>query len=188
MVRCFDGRPVPREVLDRVLRAALRAPSAGWAQGIDLVVLEGPERAALAWEAITTPEWRARSSRWPGLRSAPVAVVPYANRQAYLDRYAEADKQGSGLGSPERWPVPYWLVDTAFATMLLLLAARAEGLGAWLLGAFRGAAKLADALGVPAGHDPIGVLALGWPAPDHPSGSLARGRRPFSEAVHRGSW
>lgn len=190
MVRAFAEAPVPREVLDRVLAHAVRAPSAGWAQGFDLLVLEGAEQTSAVWSAMTTPDWRARSPRWDGLRRAPVVVVPLAHPQAYLDRYAEADKAGSGLERPEAWTVPYWLVDTAFATMLLLLGAVDEGLGACFLGVFRGEAELVEALGAPPGHRPIGAVALGWPAPedDHPSPSLSRGRRPLEEVVHRGRW
>jgi nitroreductase len=188
MVRAFDGRPVPAEALDRVLDAARRGPSAGNAQGYALVVLEGPEQTWEFWRSVTTPAWRASSRRWPGLGAAPVVVVPLANRQVYLDRYAEADKAGSGLEAPEAWPVPYWLVDTAFATMLLLLATVDEGLGACFLGIFRGEAELLASLGVPAGWRPLGGVALGHPAPDHPSPSADRGRRPLDQVVHRGGW
>ena len=50
---------------------------------------------------------------------------------AYVARYGEPDKAASGLGrGADAWPVPFWLVDTAFATMTLLLAATDAGLGA----------------------------------------------------------
>lgn len=191
MVRAFDpDRPVPPDVLDRVLDTARRAPSAGFSQGFAVVVLQGAEQTSAYWTATTTPEWCATSPRWAGLTSAPVILLPLAQRQAYLDRYAEADKQGSGLDQAEAWPVPYWLVDTAFATMLILLAATDEGLGACLLGIFRGEQELAAELGIPPSYQPIGAVALGWPSPegDRPSPSLARGRRPLEEVVHRGRW
>ena len=43
MVRRFDRRPVPREVIDRILDVARRGPSAGFAQGVDFLVLDTPE-------------------------------------------------------------------------------------------------------------------------------------------------
>src|SRR5438477_10746991 len=46
MVRNFDPRTVPAEVLERVVGNALRAPSAGFAQGWGFVVLEGPDQTA----------------------------------------------------------------------------------------------------------------------------------------------
>jgi FMN reductase [NAD(P)H] len=39
-VRTYDSRPVPREVLERITNAAVvRAPSAGFSQGLRLVVV-----------------------------------------------------------------------------------------------------------------------------------------------------
>ncbi len=190
MVRAFRPDPVPAAILDRVLDAARRGPSAGFAQGVALVVLEGADQTSSYWDTVTTPAWRTASSRWPGLSAAPVIVIPLANRQTYLDRYSEADKAASGLDRAEAWPVPYWLVDAAFATMLLLLAAADEGLGAVFQGIWRGEEELLSNLGVPEGWKPIGAVALGWPDPrgDHPSPSLSRGRRPWEEVVHRARW
>jgi nitroreductase len=189
MVRNFDPRPVPAEVLDRVLANALHAPSAGFAQGWAFVVLEGPGQTGPFWELTTTPEWRARRAGRSGVRAAPVVILPLAHRQAYLDRYAEPDKAGLGMGVEEGWPVPYWLVDTAFASLLMLLTAVDAGVGALFFGIFRGERELLDHLGVPAGYRPIGAIALGYPAPPDPlSLSLARGRRPVDDVVHRGRW
>jgi nitroreductase len=84
--------------------------------------------------------------------------------------------------------VPYWLVDTAFASMLILLTASDAGLGALFFGIFQGERELLEALGVPDGYQPIGAIALGWPAPDRPSPSLKRGHRPVEEVIHRGHW
>ncbi len=187
MVRSFEDRPVAPDVVDAILDHAVRAPSAGFSQGWAFVVLEGPDQTGVFWRTTTTSDWRA-STRRAGLLRAPVVVLPLAHRQAYLDRYAEPDKEGSGLDRPEAWPVPYWLVDTAFATMLVLLSAVDAGLGAAFLGIFRGEADLLAALGVPQGYRPIGAVAMGYPAPDFPSPSLARGRRRLSDAVHRGRW
>ena len=115
-------------------------------------------------------------------------VLPLSDRQAYLDRYAEPDKAATGLAVAERWPVPYWQVDTAFATMLVLLAAQDAGLGALFFGVFRGAEQLLEHLGVPPGHDLIGAIALGHPVADEPGRSVERDKRPLSEVVHRGGW
>ena len=41
MVRAYDpDRPVPTEVVDRLLEHAVRSPSAGFSQGWDFLVLE----------------------------------------------------------------------------------------------------------------------------------------------------
>ena len=72
--------------------------------------------------------------------------------------------------------------------MLMLLAAVDEGLAALFFGIFSHEAELLDALGVPAGLQPIGTIAIGYGAPDRPSGSLRRGRRGLDQVVHRGGW
>jgi len=111
-------------------------------------------------------------------------IDPILYNKAY---YAEPDKSVLGAKASE-WPVPYWLVDTAFATMLMLLTATDVGLGALFFGLDRGEAELLEALGVPDGYHPIGAVALGWPAPDRPSPSLRRGHRPARQVIHRGGW
>lgn len=189
MVRSFADRPIPTAVLERILANAQRAPSAGHSQGWAFVVLEGADTATF-WRHASDAEWRAEPD-WSGLQRAPVIVMPLAHQQAYLDRYAEPDKRASGLALAEaaEWPVPYWLVDTSFAAMLILLSAVDAGLGA-LFFRLRGseAALLAD-LGVPSGYRPIGAIALGWPdGEDRPPASLRRGRRPPATVVHRGRW
>lgn len=186
MVRAFDPRPVEAAALDRVLDAARRAPSAGNAQGWAFVVLEGADTARF-WDVTLTAERRA-AFRWQGLLQAPAVVLPLADRRAYLDRYSEPDKAAAGLTTEEAWPVPYWQVDTAFATMLLLLAAEDEGLGALFFGVFRNGEELLRTLGVPAGMDLLGAVALGHPAADEPGRSAGRPRKPLDEIVHRGRW
>ena len=63
MVRNFDDRPVPADVLERVLVNATHAPSAGFAQGWAFVVLEGREQTDTFWRPTTrgAPARRARA-------------------------------------------------------------------------------------------------------------------------------
>ena len=92
MVRAYRTDPIPADVLDRVVGAARRAPSAGNSDGTDLVVLEGPGQTAAYWD-ITLPAGPARERfGYPRLLDAPVLVVPIANEEAYLERYSEPDK------------------------------------------------------------------------------------------------
>lgn len=184
MVRSFDRRPVRRESLDRVLDAARRGPSAGWSQGMAFVVLVGPEQTGPFWDAVLDPSWGRDA-----LRDAPVVVLPLSHKERYLERYSMPDKAAFGLGEESAWPVPYWDVDTAFATMLLLLAAVDEGLGALFFGIFRGEAEVLASLGVPDGYRPIGAVALGYAAEGERSRpSWKGGRRPVEELVHFGRW
>lgn len=197
MTRRFDpNRPVPQAVLTEALEHAVRAPSAGFSQGWDFVVLTDPQDRAAFWSATASAAGSrsesgvpARADGWlRGVSAAPVLVLCCSNPQAYLDRYAEPDK-GWIDRDPVRWPIPYWDVDVGMAALLMLLTAVDRGLGALFFGV---PADRHDAVRfayqIPVGHRLVGVVALGYPLRDphsHPrSRSLARGRR--SDAVHHG--
>ena len=185
MVRNFTDQPVPPEVLQRILDNAQRAPSAGFSQGFEFVVFEGPEQTGRFWDAVS-PERAFARAGWPGVYNAPLVIVPLAHKGAYLDRYAEPDKGWTDRDA-RRWPVPYWYIDTGFAALLMLLTAVDAGLGALFFG-ITDAAAFRAAFNVPDGYEPIGAIAIGYRAPDRPSGSLKRGRRPQEAVVHRGGW
>jgi nitroreductase len=188
MVRAFAGAPVDPAVVEALCDLARRAPSAGNAQGVDLLVLDEPSATARYWD-VTLPEPRRSSFRWPGLVAAPVLVVVAVRPGAYVERYAEPDKAATGRGAGEgAWPVPYWWVDAGAAVEHLLLGATEAGLGACLFGLFEHEAAVAEAFGVPDGVRLVGTVALGHPAPDEPGRSAARGRRPLAEVVHRNAW
>jgi nitroreductase len=188
MVRNYDpSRPVPDAVVERLLANALRAPSAGFSQGWAFLVLSTPEERDRFWAA-TVPESDQTDSWLRDMRNAPLLVVPLSHKQAYLDRYAEQDK-GWTDRDEARWPVPYWDIDAGFATLLMLLTAVDEELGACFFGVPPDqTASFRSAFGVPAEFTPIGCVAVGYPAPDRRSPSLRRGHRPVEEVVHRGSW
>jgi nitroreductase len=184
MVRTFRPDPVHRDAVEAILGNALHAPSAGYTQGYAFMVLEGRETKRF-WEAVSNddqPGWLA------GVRTAPLLVVPLASKQAYLDRYAEPDK-GWADRDESRWPVPYWYVDTAFASLLMLLTAVDEGLGALFFGLASGEIlAFRAAFGVPEEYEPIGAIAIGYAGDDTLASSARRGRKPLEEVVHRSGW
>ena len=189
MVRAFDpDRPLPPGALDRMLENALHAPSAGFSQGWAFVVLEGRSETSRLWETSFGSEEERLSFMHSDLFNAPAVILALSHKQAYLDRYAEPDK-GVADRRESFWPAPYWDIDTGMAALLMLLTAVDEGLGALFFGF---PAERLDAIkaafGVPAAYSLIGAVAVGWRAPDTPSPSLKRGRRPVSEVVHRGRW
>ena len=187
MVRNFDSRPLPAAVVERLLDNAVRAPSAGFSQGWGFLVLTEAADRELFWSTAFAGGDRS-SFRWDGLFRAPVIVVPCSNKRVYLERYAEGDKGWTDMDEG-RWPVPYWDIDTGFASMLMLLTAVDEGLGALFFGILpHRIAGFRAAFGVPDDFTPIGAIAVGYPVPDEPSPSLKRGRRPVSEVAHRGRW
>lgn len=187
MVRAYDpDRPVPGEVVERMLDHATRAPSAGFSQGWDFLVLDATQDRQLFWRTTTDD---AEPDAWlRGLMTAPLLVVCLSHQQAYLDRYAEPDK-GFAADDEERWSMPYWHIDTGMAALLMLLTAVDEGLGSCFFGVPRPRHQaVLDAFDVPSSRAPVGVVSVGYAAPDTRSPSLRRGRRGVADVAHRGRW
>ena len=118
MVRDFDpDRPVPREVLDSAVRLGLRAPSAGFSQGWDFVVLTDPADRQAFWDATTDAD--EEMDRWLAkVSSAPALILCCGDKNTYLRRYAQPDKPWQDMDDAH-WPVPYWDVDTGMAAHFL---------------------------------------------------------------------
>ena len=189
MIRNYSPEPVDPGVLDRILDHAVRAPSAGFSQGWAFLVLDTAEDVARYWRC-TAGDRVDDPDRWlRGMMTAPVVIVPLSHKDAYLDRYAEPDK-GWTDRDEARWPVPYWHLDTAMASLLMLLTAVDEGLGACFFGIPPDASdRFREEFGVPAAYTPIGAVTVGHRVPDSgTAGSVRRGRRPAEEVVHRGGW
>ncbi len=179
MVRRYTGDPLPADSLDRILWAAVHGPSAGWSQGISVVAVTDPDRIRELAAACGEEEYVAAGfDRW--LSTAGALVVLCVEPEVYRARYAEPDKNPAALEG-----VPWWWVDGGAALMAILLAAVDEGLAAGFHGV-TGLDEVRAALGIPAGVEIMGLVAIGHPAPDRRSGSLARGRRPGT--IHRERW
>jgi nitroreductase len=190
MVRNYRDAPLDPAAVDRALQHATRAPSAGFSQGWAFLVLDTPADVQAFWQASTEPDALAAPDPWlEGMMHAPVVVVPCSNRSAYLDRYAEPDK-GWTDRDQARWPMPFWHMDAAMATLLILLTATDEGLGACFFGIPPDRdAPVRTAFAIPDDYDPIGAVTLGHPATGGASGSPARRpRTPTDQLVHRGRW
>ena len=94
MVRAYRDEPLPEGTADRLVRAALRAPSAGFSQGWGFLVLDEPDDRARFWDAIDAPDW----SYPPEIRVAPLVIVTLSNKSVYLDRYAEPTRAACSTG------------------------------------------------------------------------------------------
>jgi len=138
-IRKYTGDPVDDETVERLLRAAMAAPSAGNQQPWEFVVL----RARATLRAI--PEFHPYAKMLP---DAPVAILV--------------------CGAPGRakWP-QMWEQDCSAATENLLIEAELLGLGAVWLGAHplgERVEALRALLGIPETVVPFAVVSLGWPA------------------------
>jgi len=156
--RRFLATPIPGEVLDTLLEAALRAPSAGNLQAWRVLAVRSAEgRTALAKAALG----QAHVAEAPVVFA--ICAVPERSARRYGDR-------GRSL---------YALQDTAALATTLLLAAEALGLGACWVGAFD-EDRVARVLALPPDERPVALLPVGLRA-EVPRGRTPR--RPVAEVV-----
>jgi nitroreductase len=161
MVRRFTAEPVSEAVVRRLLATATRAPSAGHTEPWAFVVVRREE---------TLRELARAAHRQMFVAEVPVAIVACADVSRSRARYQERGDR-------------YGLIDTAFASMLLLLAVVEEGLGACFVGAFEDA-DVARVLRLPGHVLPVAIIPVGRPA-ESPG---ARRRRPLPAVVHDEQW
>jgi len=138
-IRKYDGRPVPKEIIRKLLSAAMNAPSAGNQQPWRFVVVN--ERKTLDAVADIHPHGKM-------LKHAPLAIIV------------------CGELSVEKHK-GYWVQDCAAATQNVLLAAHDLGLGAVWLGVYPREERMkniGDLLNMPDGVLPFCVVSVGWPA------------------------
>ena len=186
MVRHFTNEPVAPEVIDRMLDLARHAPSAGFTQGQSFIVVTRPELKREIARLCGEDEGYVQAGFHPFISEAPVLVIACTSEAAYHRRYQEADKVQDD-GSEIEWPVPYWHMDIGCAVMLLLLAAVDEGLAAGFAGS-HDLDALRKLLNMPSEVTPVGMIPIGHRAPDKPSPSLKRGRKPDTDYIHHEQW
>jgi FMN reductase [NAD(P)H] len=191
-IRTYADRPVPHEVLERVTNAAvIRAPSAGFSQGLRLVVVTDPEtRRELAVAASEEDLAAQGRPRWKA--AAPVHVVVLTREDDYHDRYRERDKLQITGGREIDWPAPYWYVDAGAAVMTLMLAAIDQGLVTAVFGVTDQDA-LKRRLGLPEDLSFVAVVTMGYPAEDAdvPSAGASvftQRRKPREDVVRWERW
>jgi nitroreductase len=185
MVRHFRDEPVAPEVVERILALARQAPSAGFTQGQSFVVVTRPD-LKLEIARLCGEEHYIEMGFHPFVSGAPVLLIPCTSEAAYHRRYQQPDKVQED-GSEIVWPVPYWHMDIGCSVMIVLLAVVAEGLDAGFAGA-HDLDALRALLGIPAEVTTVGVIPIGYRAPDVPSPSLKRGRKSDTEFVHHETW
>ena len=186
MTRNFQPKPVRKETIDKILNLAMHAPSAGFSQGwAYIVVTEEPLKKQIG-ELQGEGDFYAGKRFHKFVSESPVLIVACVSEKMYHDRYREPDKLNDD-GTEIEWPTPYWHFDIGCASMLIFLSAVTEGLASAFTGVFR-VAQMKELLGIPDHFHPVGVISIGYPAPDTKSPSLKRCRRPSNEVVHYEHW
>jgi FMN reductase [NAD(P)H] len=183
---------VPRDVLERIANAAVVwAPSAGFSQGLRIVVVTDPETRRRIATAAAEEELAAKG-RTPWKAAAPVHFVVLTREDDYHDRYRSPDKLKITGGREISWPAPYWYVDAGAAVMALMLAAIDERLDTAIFGV-TDLEELAGTLGLPDDLRFVAVVTAGYPveARDEASSGASvftERRKPREEVVRWEHW
>lgn len=157
-IRQYEDRPVPAETVERLLAAAMMAPSARNAQPWHFVVID--DRATL--DHIAEINLNAEMAR-----RARLAILVCADLSLELS-------------------AGYWVVDCAAATQNMLLAAHALGLGAVWTGIYPRQERMetiGNLAGLPRYVKAHSLIVIGYPAEHRASEERYR-----PERVHRNRW
>ena len=157
-IRKYTSQPVPPELVDELLKAAMSAPSAGNEQPWHFVVIR--DREILN----EIPKFHAYSRM---LREASVAVLVCGDLK-------------------EQRHEAFWIQDCSAATQNILVAAHARGLGAVWLGVYPRQKRidgLRKLLGIPEHVVPLSLISIGYPAEKKPPAD-----RYDASRIHKDHW
>lgn len=157
-IRSYEDKPVPRTMIDTILRAAMAAPSAGNQQPWQFVVITDRQKLD------RIPDFHPYSKM---VTQVSVAILV--------------------CGDPEGKKYPaFWDQDVSAATQNMLLAARNLGLGTVWVGVFPDEGRIAGfrtLLHIPAHIVPFALIPIGWP-----TGNFEIKDRFNPDLVHAESW
>ena len=191
-VRAFRRDPVPDDVLTRILEAAHHAPSVGFMQPWNFIVVRDPATRARIKRVFLRENERAaanyagdradlyRSLKLEGLEDAPINLCVTCDRTRggphVLGRNTIVDTD---------------LYSTCCAVQNLWLAARAEGVGVGWVSILDNDA-LRAVLGIPAHVVPVAYLCVGYPREFLATPELERrgwaSRLPLEDVVYHERW
>jgi 5,6-dimethylbenzimidazole synthase len=192
-VRRFRPAPVPADVLRRVLEMAHLAPSVGFMQPWNFIVITSGEvrrQVKAIFEEVNARE--AARIEEPARKELYQRLTLEGILEAPLNLAVTCDTRRDAPFVLGRAPVPQTDVfSTCLAIQNLWLAARAEGVGVgWVSILDRPAVE--RLLGLPAGVQLVAYLCVGYPVEFRPRPMLEevgwKGRQPLGELVFQDRW
>lgn len=158
-IRSYTDEPVSAEHLDKLLRAAMQAPSASNTQPWHFITITNRETMLKIVEAKEYANM---------LKDAPLAIVVCGDRHAHKLRYE------------------FWVQDCSAATQNILLEAQYLGLGAVWLGVHPvtdWVENISAILGLPENIVPLGIVSVG-----HPKLKIGPVDRFNPDKIHNENW
>ncbi|HUB89594.1 MAG TPA: 5,6-dimethylbenzimidazole synthase [Dyella sp.] len=188
----FLPDPIAPEVLARLLQAAHHAPSVGFMQPWDFIVIDSPD-VKRAIKALYEQANAEAAGNYEGERAAQYRRLKLEGIvESPINLCITCDRQRGGphvLGRNTMLDTD--LFSTCLAVQNLWLAARAEGVGVgWV--SIVDAAQLAKVLELPEKVYPVAYLCLGYVSEFLPKPELEiagwRSRLPLDQLLHGNTW
>ena len=188
----FTDKPVGEDVLLRLLTAAHHAPSVGFMQPWNFIVIRDDGVKQRAQGAFAEANAEAMAMFETGRRALYSSLKLEGIRQAPVSLCITCDRQRGGPVVLGRTHAPEMdLYSTVCAVQNLWLAARAEGIGVGWVSIFRDGA-LRSILGLPDGVVPVAWLCLGYIDELYEQPELAAkgwaSRVPLEQLIYRDVW
>jgi nitroreductase len=158
-IRKFKKQEIPQAIIDKIIDAAVWAPSAGNVQPYALVLAQTEKTKQLLSKAAFGQK---------DIEEASAVVIVCADEKRAEKSYGS---RGKNL---------YCLQDTAAAIQNMLLAAYSLGLGTCWIGAFK-ESEVKKVINGPDGMRPVAMIPIGYPN-EAPSPTT---RRSSNEIIHK---
>jgi nitroreductase len=193
-MRAYQSDPVPRPVMEKILDAAIRAPSNSNVQPWEFIVLAGRAKQDLDafLDGLLKSATRGEQEDWtPDPNYDLLPEFRQRSSKLLAGLVAEVKAAGGDLGKLSRGSFNFFgapcnlgaIMSVAAAIQNLLLAAHAEGLGAcWEAMPLIYGSRLREYLGLPERKRLLACIALGYPA-DSPLNRFKSSREPLATFV-----
>jgi 5,6-dimethylbenzimidazole synthase len=191
-VRRFLSLPIPSEAVERILLAAHHAPSVGFMQPWNFIVIREPYTKKLIKEAFLLARSQ-EAERFSGERKKLYLSLKLEGiEEAPLNICVTCDSTRHGPAVLGRSLIPQTdIYSTCCAIQNLWLAARAEGLGiGWV--SILSEERLKEILRIPSHITAVGYLCMGYPERFEPNPELETvgwlDRLPLRDVIFDETW
>lgn len=191
-VRRFKSDPLPEPVLGRILTAAMQAPSVGYSQPWNFILVKNKAIRHKVHEAFQRANEEAKKM-FPGERGEKYASLKLEGiLESALNICVTCDRNRFGPVVLGRTSQPDMdLYSAVCAVQNLWLAARCEGVGVGWVSIIR-PEELAALMELPEGVVPIAYLCVGYTATFAPEPELKTAgwlpKVPFTDLVYHDRW
>jgi FMN reductase (NADPH)/FMN reductase [NAD(P)H] len=162
-VRAYDDRPVDRETVDAIIRAAMRAPTAGNLMLYSILEIE---------DAAIKAKLARSCDNQPFIARAPLVLVFLADYQRWIDAFVASDVPAACQAEGEKMRLPgegdllLACCDALIAAQTAVIAAESLGLGSCYIGDIMERYEYhRELLDLPRYAFPITMVCFGYPTP-----------------------